>query len=212
MKYELVIFDCDGTLVDSEGISNSIVSDLINRAGISMSRKEAIDKFKGTNFKTITGYIEKETGTELSYNFEAEFRRLSHAAFEKELQTIPGVVDFIEALPIPFCVASNGPQIKMETTLSVTGLTKYFDNRNTFSAYDINSWKPEPKLFQYAAVAMDCPIEKCLVIEDTLPGAMGAVNAQMDLFVYAPHDKKAFLDNNMQVFEKFSWLREHLGF
>jgi len=212
MKYELIIFDCDGTLVDSEGISNGIVADLINKAGVKMSRKEAVDRFKGTNFKVITDYIEEQIGRKMPYDFESEFRQLSHEAFEKELQPIPGVIDFLEALPIPCCVASNGPQIKMEVTLGVTGLHKYFDMSNTFSAYDLKKWKPEPHLFQYSALAMDVPEEKCLVIEDTIPGAMGAINANMDLFVYAPHDQKAFIEKDMPVFDQFSWLRKHLGF
>lgn len=212
MKYELIIFDCDGTLVDSEGISNTIIAELINESGIAITAEEAIEKFRGTRFAKIVNFMEEATGKPIDYNFELEFRKRSKTKFENELQPIPGVIDFIEALPIPFCIASNGPQIKMETTLPATGLDKYFNNKNTFSAYDIGHWKPSPELFQYSALAMDCPIDKCLVIEDTISGAMGAVNANIDLQVYAPEDPNQFTSQGMNVFSDFDELRKQLGF
>jgi len=212
MIYDLIIFDCDGTLVDSENLSNKVICDMLIEVGIPMTLEKAVQLFEGKSFSDITAYIDEHLSKPLKFNFENEFRLRSKIVFEKDLKPMLGAIEFIEALKIPFCIASNGPQIKMETTLAATGLDKYFSNKNTFSAYDINAWKPDPKLMYYSAIAMGCAKGKILVIEDTISGAMAAVNAKMDLKVYAPQNKNKFTSRNMEVFDSYQSLRLDLGF
>jgi len=183
---------------------------MINELGITITNQQAIDLFRGKSFKDIINFIESKKGSVLEFDFEARFRKRTEIVFEKELQTFPGVIDLIESLKVPICIASNGPQIKMETTLKVTGLTKYFDNKNTFSAYDVNAWKPDPKLFLYAAAAMGVDTSKCLVVEDTISGAMGAVHAHMDLQVYDPENQNIFKEKGMETFTEFKDLKRIL--
>ena len=115
------------------------------------------------------------------------------------------VADFIKTLNIPICIASNGPQIKMETTLQVTGLDKYFDKGNTFSAYDINKFKPKPDLFLYACDQMKGLASKTLVIEDTMVGAIAAKAAGMDVLIYEPDvtEHAQYENENYQVFTTY---------
>lgn len=180
-KYDLIIFDCDGTLVDTETISNQLISDMMNEIGIQMSPKKCLDLFKGTQFKNITDYIESNIETPLSFNFENLFRKRCHSLFEKDLKEIEGATWFINLLKIPYCVASNGPRIKMNSSLKITGLSRHFDESNIFSAYDIDKFKPLPDLFLLAAEKNNTHPSKCLVFEDTVPGIEGAFNAKMDV-------------------------------
>lgn len=185
-RYDLIILDCDGTLVDSEPISNGTVADMIRELGIPITNKEAFNKFVGTSFGFITEYVENLLGKRLEFDFEAKFRVRVLEKFEAELKAIPGVPDFLDKLSIPFCVASNGPKEKMLETLRITKMLRHFQNGNMFSAYDIQKWKPEPDLFLLASKEMKVPANNCLVIEDTMHGVMGAINAKMDVLYYIP--------------------------
>ncbi|NNE27462.1 MAG: HAD family hydrolase [Saprospiraceae bacterium] len=206
MKYKLIIFDCDGTLVDSEPVSNKVVSDMINELGIPMTPEKSIALFAGTQFSNIVNYIHRFQPEVSAQNFEGQFRERSKVAFEKFLTPIAGVVDFIESLDIPYCVASNGPRLKMETTLSVTNLKAYFGG-NIFSAYDIESWKPEPDLFLYAAEKMGFKAEETLVIEDTISGLDAAVNAEMDCAIFSDNGSVSEFEGKAKyIFNHFNEL------
>lgn len=207
--YELIIFDCDGTLVDSEPLSNSVIAQMMRDLGIEISNKEALDLFMGTSIATIIDYIEKDQGIPLEFNFEDHYRKKINLVFKEQLKAIPGVVEFISKLNCAICVASNGPRNKMQTTLSLTGLTKYFADDNIFSAHDIQKWKPKPDLFLYAAKKMKIPIDACLVIEDSMAGALGAIEAKMDLLVYTgAHNPEPFTDKKIQTFSHFNQLQD----
>jgi len=187
-NYELIIFDCDGTLVDSEKISNRVIGGMLRDLGIKISDHETYLKFSGTSFANIMSFVEEQLGAMPDYNFEQTFRPLSLKEFKLHLQPIEGSLSFLKKLTIPFCVASNGPREKMRETLPIAGFGQLFDENNMFSAYDINIWKPEPDLFLMAAKKMSTPPNKCLVVEDTISGAMGAVNAGIDVIVL-PDDR-----------------------
>ena len=186
MNYDLIIFDCDGTLVNTETLSNSLISVMLREVGLNISESESIALFRGKSFSTITDYIDKHLDHRLEFNFEESFRQRSQILFEADLKAMDCAEGFIQKLNIPICIASNGPQIKMKTTLKVTGLDKYFNAENTFSAYDINKFKPEPDLFLYACKRMNGIASKTLVIEDTMVGAVAARAAGMDVLIYAP--------------------------
>lgn len=188
-KPHLIIFDCDGTLVDSEPISNRIISEMMNDLGIPITPLESVRRFAGKSFKDINAFLVSQLGTKAPHDFELQYRKKSKIAFEAELEANPGVKDFISKLTIPFCVASNGPREKMEVTLAATGLDQFFNEKNIFSAYDIEKWKPDPELFEYAASTMGYPAAHCLVFEDTFSGIEAALSAGMDLIIY-DHEKK----------------------
>ncbi len=180
---QLLIFDCDGVLVDSEPISNRIVAELLREIGIPISHEESIRLFAGTSMEYIRSYIQQTTGQAPPSNFEDIYRERSHAAFEQELQPVAGVAQALEVLRLPRCVASNGPLIKVEANLQITGLRPLFTN-DLFSAYDIQRWKPEPDLYLHAAAQMKTAVSNCLVIEDSTAGVEAALRAGMRVLGY----------------------------
>ena len=120
-------------------------------------------------------------------SFVADFRARSAKVFQNHLQPVPGVeavIQAVQALSVPFCVASSGPREKIEANLSTTGLLSYFEE-SIVSAYEVGSWKPDPGLFLHAARTLGVAPETCAVIEDSLPGVQAGVAAGMTVFGYA---------------------------
>ena len=185
----LVIFDCDGVLVDSESLSNKLMAEMLGEHGFDISSEQAHRTFEGTSMKFIKAYFFEQTGRHLPENFEKSFRKRSNELFSRELQPIPGIRNFIESLSIPYVVASNGPREKIEPNLKITGLDVLFGTR-IFSAYDIKKWKPKPDLYLHAASTMQIPPERCLVIEDSVSGITAAKAAQMTAFGYSKNLEK----------------------
>ncbi len=209
-KYDLIIFDCDGTLVDSEPITNKVIATMLQELGLDVSQSESLLLFAGKTLKDIIDYI-KHHGISIEENvFVGEYRQRCDEALGRTLEPIRGVVGLLESLPIPYCIASNGPQNKMRVSLPAAGILKYFSDETIFSAYDIGSWKPDPELFHHAALQMSTPQSKCLVIEDTWSGVMGALNGGMDVFAYNPHiDRRLYLDG-VPNFSSMAHLRVEL--
>jgi len=210
-KYELIIFDCDGTLVDSEPLTNRLIADMITEMGIPMDQNESLRLFAGKTLKHITSFI-ASSGVHIDdQKFEDEYRHRCLGLFNEELEAIPGVQSLINQLNIPFCVASNGPKKKMDVTLPAAGLEKYFPPERIFSAYDINHWKPDPELFLHAAECMNVSPSKCLVIEDTWSGLMGAVNGGIDVLGYNPHGDKRMFVNNVPNYKSMFEIQSYLS-
>ncbi len=207
MKYELVIFDCDGTLVDSEPLTNGLIAVMMTEIGLPMTLDDSLRLFKGKSFTDITNYIDDNLDHALEFSFEESFRQRSQILFEAELKAIDGAEEFIQKVNCKKCVASNGPKRKMETTLSVTGLDKYFLPEEIFSAYDINVWKPEPDLFLYACRQMNVSPDKALIIEDTMSGAMAARNANIENFIFCAEDAQQFIDAGFRTFSDYNLLQ-----
>ena len=146
MSYELVIFDCDGTLVDSEPVTMRLIIQMMSEKGIALSFNEAMEIFAGKNMMAITSYMSGIIGSFDHGEFEEDYRSRCIDAFNAELKAVEGAETLITNLKIPYCIPSNGPKRKMDLTLKVTGLIKYFEEEAIFSAYDIQKWKPEPDL------------------------------------------------------------------
>src|SRR5690606_23268331 len=150
----LIIFDCDGVLVDSEPLSNQVIAEILCEIGIPMTTKEAIGLFAGGSLKRVGDFVFSKTGQVLSSEYIAMYRRRSFALFREALQPIPGVQEALENIPFSKCVASNGPLQKMQLNLGITGLASYF-GEHLFSAYEVGHWKPDPRLFLHAAEKID---------------------------------------------------------
>lgn len=188
-KYKCIIFDCDGVLVDSEVISNQILSDMANENGAHIDLKYAMTHFKGNSFRSCLNLIEELVGSSLPQTFEVEFRKRTFDAFKKEIQPIEGIENVLQQLRIPFCVASSGPENKIRLNLELTGLSNFF-NDNVFSCFEIQKWKPEPDIFIHAAQTMGFKPEECVVIEDSLLGVEAANRGGFDVFGFTAHDYK----------------------
>lgn len=182
---KLVIFDCDGTLVDSELLCNLALEDQLSELGLKCSADELLAKYRGGKLASIISSLENEFSMTFPKSFESEYRSKVNELFDKELVANDGVQEVLNSLTIPFCIASSAPRAKIERALYVTGLSKYFDN-NIFSSYEVGSWKPEPDLFLYAANAMTVKPEYCAVVEDSLLGLKAANQAKMKSIYYTP--------------------------
>lgn len=150
MKFEALIFDCDGTLVDSEELGFEVIHEQALRLGVSFLDGEALAAFRGRSMSNCLAAIESRLGYSLPSGFEAHLREEMATCFRNRLQPMPGASFVLEKLTIPFCVATNGPRSKTELTLGLTGLLRYFDGK-LVSAYEVGHFKPDPRLFLAAA-------------------------------------------------------------
>ncbi len=185
MSTELIIFDCDGTLVDSEPLCNRAFSEILSNYGCDIAPEECTRRFTGLNLADCMGAAEEESGVSLPDSFVDEFRARMNQLFTAQLKPMPGAVVLLESLTIPYCIASNGPHEKMRESLEITKLAPLFQDR-VFSAYDIGAWKPDPEIFLHAAEHFDIPPENCLVVEDSGHGLHAAVAARMEAIAFAP--------------------------
>ena len=186
MDYKLVIFDCDGVLVDSEAIGNRFISEALTLAGIPISAEGALSQFLGGKLTQIKKDAEKKLGFSLPANWVDEIYKKQFSEFRKNLKSISGiedVLDVLERINTPVCVGSNGPLNKMEVSLGVTKLKDRFLGR-IFSADQVENPKPAPDLYLYCADQMGVLPQHCLVIEDSPRGASAGVAAGMSVFGY----------------------------
>ena len=186
MDYKLVIFYCDGVLVDSEAIGNRFISEALTLAGIPISAEGALSKFLGGKLTQIKEDAEKQLGFSLPANWVDEIYKKQFSEFRKNLKSISGiedVLDVLERINTPVCVGSNGPLNKMEVSLGVTKLKDRFLGR-IFSADQVANPKPAPDLYLYCADQMGVLPQHCLVIEDSPRGASAGVAAGMSVFGY----------------------------
>jgi HAD superfamily hydrolase (TIGR01509 family) len=186
----LVIFDCDGVLVDSEGISLGELTRAIARAGGTMTEADVHAAFHGETLEAVEAGVAEHLGGALPPAFLDGFLAARRARFEVELRTVPGApeaVDELHALGVATCVASQGRLRKMEQTLRVTGLDARFPRERIFSATMVARGKPAPDLFLHAADACGFAPEACVVVEDSALGVRAAVAAGMRVLGYVAH-------------------------
>ncbi len=181
---DLLIFDCDGVLVDSEPPANRVLCRLLNELGLEITLEDTVRHFIGRSVDACIELIETEFDLPLAHDFRDRLEQRTFDAFRAELRAVPGVAAVIEQLALPCCVASSGTIAKMRFTLAMTGLLAHFDGR-LFSATEVARGKPAPDLFLHAARRMGHPPDRCVVIEDSPPGVAGAVAAGMAVFGYA---------------------------
>ena len=184
-NFEAVIFDCDGTLVDSEPITVRVLIDYLREFGVELEFEEAHGLFVGRDMQSIAKWLESTTNRQLPDIFATEFRDRQAVALKESVLAIAGAHDLLTSMTKPFCVASNAPQEKIAINLSVTGLDQFFTADRTFSAYDINAWKPRPDLFLFAAEQLKVAPAKCVVIEDSLAGIDAGLAAGMQVIGYS---------------------------
>lgn len=183
MRWECVIFDLDGTLVNSEVLNFQAYAELIPE--ITESQASLIKRYEGVQLAAVVSDIEKRYQLTLPDDFEYIFREHIRGLFEQGLKPIPGIPELLPALPQRTCVASNAPQRKIIHALEVTSLSQHFEG-NIFSAYDIDAWKPKPDLFLHAAKKMGFEPEQCVVIEDSPTGVEAALASGIQVFHYTP--------------------------
>ena len=180
----LVIFDCDGVLVDSERISHTVLNEMLAELGVTLSFEETVRQFIGASIPISMARVAELAGGQLPADFFAQFARRTKAAFEAGLLPMPGIEAVLDSMACPYCVASNGNHAKVNFTLTLTGLMPRFKGR-IFTADDVLHPKPAPDLFLHAAKMMGAAPEKTTVVEDTPTGIMAAKGAGMKAIGFA---------------------------
>ena len=181
---QLIIFDCDGVLVDSEVITNRVFAQMLNELGLPVTLDDMFEKFVGHSMshclEMITDMLEKP----LPSTFVDEYRRRTSEALEVELRPVPGIEEALDAIRLPYCVASSGDHQKMRNTLGITGLLPRFEGR-LFSVSEVSRGKPFPDVFLLAAERCGVVPADCVVVEDTPVGVTAGVAAGMRVLGYA---------------------------
>ncbi|MET9506858.1 HAD family hydrolase [Streptomyces sp. NPDC006622] len=185
MRYDLVVFDNDGVLVDSESISNRLLAAYLTELGHPTSYEDSIRDYMGSAMHRIHDLVRERSGERLPADFDDVFHARVFAAFERELRPVAGVTGVLEKLAadgVPYCVASSGSHERIRVGHRATGLDRWFEDARIFSAQDVGKGKPAPDLFLYAAERMGVAPERCVVVEDSPLGVRAAVAAGMDVY------------------------------
>ncbi|MFD5589694.1 HAD family hydrolase [Streptomyces sp. NPDC058733] len=202
MRYELVIFDNDGVLVDSEPISNRLLAAYLTELGHPTTYEESVRDYMGSAMHRIHDLVLERTGRRLPDDFDDVFHARVFAAFERELKPVAGMTGVLEKLAadgVPYCVASSGSHERIRVGHRTTGLDRWFDDGRIFSSQDVGRGKPAPDLFLHAAERMGVAPERCVVVEDSPLGVQAAVAAGMDVFGFTAMTPAANLAGATQL-------------
>lgn len=181
---ELVIFDCDGVLIDSEIISATILVEQINGLGLDVDFKYVQRNFLGRSFPRVVQLIREQFGVRLPADFEDNYRSELLRSFETGLVAMPGIERAIGGLAVAHCVATSSSPKRVRRSLELVGLIDHFKGR-IFTASQVANGKPAPDLFLHAAAQMDVQPAKCLVLEDSVSGLDAAHAAGMMVWHFA---------------------------
>jgi HAD superfamily hydrolase (TIGR01509 family) len=216
-EYTLTIFDCDGVLVDSETAANRVMVEMLAEIGVEMGLDECMARFVGKSMATVQAEVVAETGRAFPPGWPEDIRARTIETFQREsVSAIPGirdVVDLHQATGRPYCVASSGRTEKMHATLGSAGLLPLFADV-LFSATMVGRGKPSPDLFLHAAEVMGHPADRCVVIEDSLPGVHAGMAAGMRVYAYvaaAYVDAAAYRALGAEVFTDMRQLPRLIG-
>ncbi len=179
--YDLIIFDCDGVLIDSEVISARMLIAELRGYGVDISLDFVSRNFLGRSYPTVLREVRETFGVNLPERFEADYRARLLAAFADELKVMPGVRDIITRLSLPYCLATSSSPERVAQSLRLTALEHFFRDR-IFTASRVARGKPAPDLFLLAADEMQADPARCLVIEDSLTGIRAARAAGMEVW------------------------------
>jgi HAD superfamily hydrolase (TIGR01509 family) len=183
VRWGLLIFDCDGVLVDTEPLQNRVFAEMLGGVGLPMSYEETVEAFVGRSMADCLADVEERLGRSLPADFEMRLQARTFAVFERELRPVPGVEAALQEIKARVCVASSGSLEKMRKTLGLAGLLARFEGR-MFSASDVSRGKPQPDLFLHAARKMGARPAACAVIEDSLAGVQAGIRAGMRVYGY----------------------------
>ncbi|MFJ6751246.1 HAD family hydrolase [Streptomyces sp. NPDC091266] len=216
MRYDLVIFDNDGVLVDSEPISNRILADYLTELGHPTTYEESLRDYMGGAVHRIHEVVRERSGERLPAGFDESFHARVFEAFRRQLEPVPGVAEVLAELGadgVPYCVASSGSHERIRVALKKTGLFGKFgegrpgegrpgcgSGERIFSAEDVGRGKPEPDLFLHAAKEMGIAPERCAVVEDSPLGVRAALAAGMDVYGFTAMTPAAKLAGATAVF------------
>jgi HAD superfamily hydrolase (TIGR01509 family) len=179
----LLIFDCDGVLVDSEPVSIAVLIDMVAHQGVQMTEAEAYERFLGRSVASMTTTLWEEYGIETDIDFLEHMRRILFERFRAELKAINGIAETLDELSVARCVASSSQPERIRYSLGLTGLLERFEP-HIFSATMVKNGKPAPDLFLHAAHEMGVAPGNCIVIEDSPAGIIAAKAAGMRVFAF----------------------------
>jgi HAD superfamily hydrolase (TIGR01509 family) len=191
--FDLVIFDCDGVLVDSESLGNRALAETLTAVGLPTTTEEAVEACRGRILADVVAIMEERFGGPLPEGWIQEFEDLRALYFKEELKEIPGVRELIVALKeagVDIAVGTQGKPEKVALTLGLTGLAELFDEDAIFTSYEVERGKPHPDLYLHAAASRGASPECTAVIEDTTIGVTAGVAAGMTTFGYADETPK----------------------
>ncbi|MGY3337025.1 HAD superfamily hydrolase (TIGR01509 family) [Streptomyces filamentosus] len=197
MRYDLVIFDNDGVLVDSEPLSNRLLAGYLTELGHPTTYEDSLRDYMGAAMHRVHDLVRERSGQRLPEDFDEVFHARVFAAFRAELEPVPGAADVLKALvaaEVPYCVASSGSHERIRVGHRKTGLDAWFPDELVFSAEDVGRGKPAPDLFLHAAGRMGVAPGRCVVIEDSRLGVQAALAAGMDVYGFTamtPEDRLA---------------------
>ncbi|WP_458245038.1 HAD family hydrolase [Streptomyces sp. MAI_2237] len=214
MRYDLVIFDNDGVLVDSEPISNRLLAAYLTELGHPTSYEDSIRDYMGSAMHRVHELVLERTGRTLPADFDDVFHARVFAAFERELQPVAGVGEVLDKLTadgVPYCVASSGSHARIRVGHRTTGLDRWFGEERIFSSEDVGRGKPAPDLFLYAAERMGVVPERCAVVEDSPLGVQAAVAAGMDVYGFTAMTPAGKLAQATRLFDDMGELTGLLG-
>ena len=190
-QIQAILFDADGTLIDSEVPGMDVLHEMAQAHGLTISRHDAHEQFRGLAMRQVASWVAAQLGQnapEFSDTFIKQARQTQAERFrQKGIDAMPGAHELVRRLAIPYCVATNGPREKVELTLELSGLRPWFA-QHVYTAYEVNSFKPAPGLFLHAAQALGVSPEHCAVVEDSLPGMQAGVAAGMQVFALLPRE------------------------
>ncbi len=196
MKFEAVLFDCDGVLVDSEPITSSVLREMLGELGWHLSPQECMATFVGKALKEEVAMIAERTGRDVDARWLAEFQQRRNVALQAHLTAIPHIHDAVHRIHAHhnarIACASGADRFKVEMQLRMVGLMDYFEGR-IFSGYETPRSKPFPDVYLAAAAALQVSPTRCAVVEDTVTGVTAGVAAGAVVFAYAPNGDGAAL-------------------
>lgn len=193
-SFAAVLFDCDGVLVDSEVIATKALYRSLHDIGIPMTLEEVADTFTGYSFLSCIEAIEQRLGNTIPDDFVRNNRTYFRDLMEAELVPMAGIKTVLESLELPYAVVTNSQTLELDLKLKLTGLDHFFPSHLRFDAQAMGVAKPDPAIYQRAAVALGVDITRCLILEDSSPGLTAASLSGASVWAYRPHPSPAELE------------------